>query len=153
MKTMNRNTYYALIHAGFNAYITAKTGVALVRGELDAQYRNWLEERTGQRSCKPLTYAQLTCLVNELKAGGWLKNSRNYKPGGSAPGRPTEQQWRKLAALSHERGWQGLDSPSLNTFVQRTVGLAGTRFLTKSTISAVISGLEKWLRPNQRGHS
>lgn len=140
----NRNAYYAAIHKGFALRGESQVGRPLTRQEVDVLYRDWLERKTGQRSCKGLTFAQLGELYDELRLGGWLVD-RAYRPGGRHTDHPTDQQWRKLAALTHVMGWDGgLDAHELKTFVQRTTGLAGTRFLTKPTISNVITGLEKW---------
>lgn len=153
MHLNNRNAYYALIHQGVAARTVAEAGASLSRMVLDTCYRQWLEERTGQRSCKGLTYAQLQQLLDELKAGGWIKDRSNYRPGGGDSNRPTDQQWRKLAALTKVMQWQGgLDAHELQSFVQRTTGLAGTRFLTKPTISNVITGLEKWAYGGRHGN-
>lgn len=147
VQPIKRGAYYGLIHAGFERKINSTSASQLTKDEIDMQYRNWLENRTGERSCVPLTDGQLKCLLSELKSGGWVKDSSDYRPGGTGPGRPSDQQWRKLAALANSRGWKGLDSPSLNAFVQRTARVGGTRFLTAKTITQVITGLEKWLKP------
>lgn len=86
---------------------------------------------------------QLDALVRELKRDGWLKD---YRPGGHADNRPTDAQWRKLAALCRRLGWvQGLDDPALNRFCMRTTHMVSARFLTKALISQVITGLERWI--------
>lgn len=150
MQLKNRNAYYGLIHKGFACRAASEAGRPLTKDENDMLYRNWLEQRTGQRSCKTLTYVQLQHLIGELKAGGWIKDRTDYRPGGGGSNRPTDAQWRKLAALTKTMGWSGgLDAHELQTFVQRTARengakISGTRFLTKVLISHVITGLEKW---------
>lgn len=140
----NRNTFYGLIHKGFALRATAEAGLELTRAESESRHRQWLERKTGKRSCRELTNGQLQDLVDELRRGGWLENSKGWRPGGRGESRPTDAQWRKLAALSKARGWNGLDAPELARFVLRTAKLSGIRFLTKATISQVITGLEKW---------
>jgi hypothetical protein len=133
-----RKTLYGLVHKG----ALMKFG-CLPRDEQDVAYRDWLAMRTGQRSCKGLTEWQLAALVRELKQDGSLVD---YRPGGTAPNRPTDAQWRKLAALCRALNWpSGLDDPALDTFCQRTVHVSNARFLTKPLISQVITGLEKWI--------
>jgi hypothetical protein len=133
-----RKTLYGLIHKGAGV----KFG-CLPADERDTAYRDWLLMRTGQRSCKGLTDAQMSALVSELKRDGYLSD---YRPGGKAPERPTDAQWRKLAALCKARGWQGgLDDHALDAFCQRTTHVAKARFLTKPLISKVITGLERWI--------
>ena len=133
-----RKTLYGLVHKGAEV----KFG-CLPTDERDTAYRDWLAMRTGQRSCKGLTELQLAALVRELKRDGSLAD---YRPGGKAPDRPTDAQWRKLAALCKALNWQGgLDDPALDRFCQRTAHVSKARFLTKGLISQVITGLEKWI--------
>ncbi|MCY1697167.1 regulatory protein GemA [Lelliottia sp. SL45] len=149
----NRNTYYGLIHKGAMRMLKAEFGEHSA-AELDGAYRMLLERETGQRSCKNLTWAQLDALYVSLRDAGWLEDTRNYRPGGSAPDRPTDAQWAKLAALCRQRGWkQGLKSPNLAAFVKHTVHVDKVQFLTKSTITLVITGLEKWLKGGSHGNS
>lgn len=142
----NRNTYYGLIHKGAMRMLQAQLGGGS-SAELDAAYRLLLERETGQRSCKSLTWAQLETLYVLLRDAGWLEDTRNYRPGGTAPGRPSDAQWAKLATLARKRGWKnGLRSKNLAAFVRHTVHVDGVQFLTGSTITQVITGLERWLK-------
>ncbi|MGQ3662055.1 regulatory protein GemA [Citrobacter braakii] len=142
----NRNTYYGLIHKGAMRMLQAQNGGGS-SAELDAAYRLLLERETGQRSCKSLTWTQLETLYVMLRDAGWLEDLRNYRPGGTAPSRPTDAQWAKLAALARKRGWKsGLRSKNLEAFVRHTTKVDGVKFLTQSTITLVITGLERWLK-------
>jgi hypothetical protein len=152
MQLKNRNAYYGLIHKGHALRAEAVAGQNLLPGAMDNAYRAWLAERTGQRSCKGLTFAQLQALLDELIAGGWLKDLSKNRPGGKMSDRPTDQQWRKLAALTKVMEWKGgLNAHELRTFVQRTAKVSGTRFLTKVSISQVITGLENWIEGGGHG--
>lgn len=142
---MNRNAMYGLVHKGIKALLTARMGFFD-----DDEYRNHLSLRTGGKtSCKTMSDGELRQLVDALKSEGFLDAPVRRRPGGRGPARPTDQQWAKLAALAKERGWSGLDDAGLESFVQRTVKVAKTRFLTRSLISQVITGLERW---NAGGH-
>lgn len=137
---MKPATLYGLIHKGAQLML-ASLGTA--PNEMDGAYRDWLHSKTGKRSCKELTSPQLDALVRELKRDGWLTD---YRPGGRADNRPTDAQWRKLAALCHELDWdKGLDDPALDRFCMRTAHVASARFLTKALMSQVITGLERWI--------
>ncbi|MFV0261366.1 MAG: regulatory protein GemA [Kluyvera sp.] len=152
MQLNNRNAYYGLIHKGFASRAASEAGRPLTKDELDTLYRSWLEQRTGQRSCKTLTYVQLQHLLGELKAGNWIKDRTEYRPGGGGDDRPTDAQWRKLAALTKVMGWQGgLNAHELQSFVQRTTQLQGTRFLTRPQVSRVITGLQRWINGGNHG--
>lgn len=141
MTTLNK--LYGLVHKG----ALLKFG-GLPEDERDAAYRDWLFMRTGQSSCKALTELQLQALVRELKGDGYLQD---YRPGGRAPERPTDAQWRKLAALCKALNWSGgLDDPALDSFCQRTAHISKARFLTRTLISRVITGLEKWIAGGAR---
>lgn len=153
MQLKNRNAYYGLIHKGHALRAEAIAGQKLLSDAMDNAYRAWLVERTGQRSCKGLTFAQLQALLDELIADGWLKDLSKSRLGGTSPDRPTERQWRKLAALTKVMGWDGgLNAHQLQNFVQRTAKVSGTRFLTKVSISQVIAGLENWIEGGTHGH-
>lgn len=152
MQLNNSRAYYGLIHNGFASRAAYEAGRSLTKDELDILYRAWLEQRTGQRSCTTLTYVQLQHLIGELKAGGWIKDRSEYRPGGGGSDRPTDAQWRKLAALTKVIGWEnGLDAHELQTFVKRTTHLESTRFLTKQQISLVITGLDNWINGGRYG--
>ncbi|MNF28233.1 hypothetical protein D3C85_729340 [compost metagenome] len=132
------NTLYGLVHKGAGVKFAD-----LPQDEREPAYRDWLAQRTGQRSCKGLTEMQLAALVRELKRAGCLPD---YRPGGRAPDRPTDAQWRKLAALCKVLSWQGgLDDPALDQFCQRTAHISKARFLNQRLASQVITGLERWI--------
>ncbi len=136
---LKRHTYYGLIHKGVKALLLERFGFYN-----DDEYRNYLGLLMGKTSCKAMTDAELNHLIEHLKGEGFLENVKRRRPGGRGPARPSDAQWAKLAALSHERGWSGLDDPGLDAFVKRTVKIDRARFLSKSAISQVILGLERW---------
>lgn len=139
MVDINRNKYYGMIHKGVQALLKDRMGFCD-----DDEYRNYLGMTVGKTSCKAMTDAELRQLVECLKQEGYLLAQPNHRPGGRGPARPTDLQWAKLAALAKERGWSGLDDPALDAFVERTVKVAKARFLTRTLISQVIVGLERW---------
>jgi len=136
---MHRHTMYGLVHKGVKALLIQRLGFYD-----DDEYRNHLGLRTGKTSCKAMSDTELRQLVACLTQEGFLASTPKGRPGGRGPARPTDAQWAKLAALSRERGWKGLDDEALDKFVQRTVKLSKTRFLTRQTISQVMVGLERW---------
>ncbi|MCX2788368.1 regulatory protein GemA [Vibrio sp. Sgm 5] len=136
---MNRNQQYGLIHKGMKTKLTVELGEFS-----DDEYRRVLINMTGKASCKEMNHQELESVIQHLRQFGYL--SSYARPVTTTnPSRPTDTQWRKLAALCYAKGWQaGLKDPALKAFVKRTAGVSNVRFLTRKTISDVITGLEKW---------
>ena len=107
----------------------------------DQEYRDWLEVGWGVRSSADLSLNQLRQAIGELERAGWLDGLAR---GGDGEDRPTAKQWNFLAALSRNRGWDGLEAPQLATFVKRIAKVDSPRFLTRQGMSKVINGLKKW---------
>ncbi|MBX9635207.1 MAG: regulatory protein GemA [Magnetospirillum sp.] len=127
---MQRNKLIAKIKMGVKAL-----------GLDDDIYRDFLAMHGGKRSCTDLTDAGLKKVADALEAkGAYPDKSR----GGCGDDRPTEAQRRKLAALSRERGWDGLKDDRLVSFVIRTANVNSLRFLTRAAMTDVITGLERW---------
>ncbi|HIF9333061.1 TPA: regulatory protein GemA [Photobacterium damselae] len=134
---MNRYQMYGLIHKG----MTAKLAIEL--GEFtDCAYRACLKKLTGKESCKEMTFQQLQLVLDSLRDGGYLNTVRTDTA--NTPLKPTDAQWRKLAALSYSKGWSGLKDAALARFVKRTAHVSKVKSLTRAQISEVITGLEKW---------
>lgn len=131
-----RNTLIGLVHLGF-----ARLNYS------DDEYRDCLERMTGKRSCKALTDNQLDQLVGHFRKLGVLEEprqpARKYR-GGDGINRPTPKQWTMLDRLARELGYDGLEDVGLAAFVRRTVKVDSPRFLTRGTISKVITGLQRW---------
>ncbi|WP_367971624.1 regulatory protein GemA [Vibrio scophthalmi] len=124
-----------------------KTKLTVELGEFtDEAYRRTLVDMTGKSSCKAMNHGELEQIITHLKQFGYLEASKRYQPvKTSNPNRPTDAQWRKLAALCYDKGWQeGLKDKALTAFVKRTAGVTNPRFLTRQSISDVITGLERW---------
>ncbi|ODS05162.1 regulatory protein GemA [Vibrio scophthalmi] len=139
---MNRYQQYGLIHKGMKTKLTVELGEFT-----DEAYRRCLVDLTGKSSCKAMNHVELESVIAHLKEHQYLDGPKpRYQPvKTNNPNRPTDAQWRKLAALCYARGWQGgLKDPALTAFVHRTASVSNVRFLTKVTISEVITGLEKW---------
>lgn len=127
-----RNTLLGLIHQG--------TGRMF--GDDHESHRSWVHARTGKRSCRDCTDAQLQAMVKELCRNGVLDGKMR---GGQGVDRPTSRQWAKLAALARARGWRdGLEDKRLAGFIRRTAKVSSPRFLTRVRISQVITGLSHW---------
>lgn len=137
---INRNGHYAMIHKGVNALLKDRMGFSD-----DDEYRNWLAITTGKTSCKSLTDDELIVVVKQLRESGYITFNHRGEGGKGHGNRPTSAQWAKLAALSKERGWKGLVDTQLDSFVFRTTGIKQTKWLTKSKITEVIIGLERWI--------
>lgn len=116
-----------------------------------AEYRAWLDKLSGKTSCKDLTNEQLSGLVDRLRREGCLEQ----KTTGSAPNRPTAEQWRKMETLKRKLGFNHKKDAGFVTFVKRVTKLDDPRFLTRQSITKVIIGLEKWLayEKKQNGNS
>lgn len=142
----NRKALYGAIHSGAYRLLQLNT---MLRKDADRTYRDWLQGKTGQRSCKNCTDAQLTSLKRFLIQKGAL-NQANPKTGkshylsGRGKNRPTQSQQKKLMALALDRNWDGIECPQMQGFIKRTTGVENLRFLTRKQMSDVISGLEKW---------
>lgn len=118
-----------------------------------ADYESWLERHTGKRSASALTTDERIALVKTLRREGLIPESGRGGSGRTPAGedRPTSAQWAKIGGLSRSMGWKGLEDPALKAFVARTAKVASTRFLTRAQASAVILGLEQWLRQKGGG--
>ena len=136
--SINRKKYYGMIHKGVQALLKDRMGFSD-----DDEYRNYLGITTGKTSCKEMSDDELVEVVKGLRSEGYLNFAQ--RPGGLRGSRPTHAQWAKLAALSKEKGWTGLNDERLDKFVERTTGIKKTRWLTGVKISDVILGLERWL--------
>ncbi len=140
-KSSSRAKLLAQVHLG-----TAKL---FGRNDEDA-HRDYLEAHTGgegkgKRSCEDLTDLELAHVAKQLRQAGALDGDGN-KRGGAGPDRPTRQQWAKLGGLARQKGWKkGLESEELQAFVKRTAKVTSSRFLTRASMTAVISGLEQWI--------
>ncbi len=135
---MNRYQQYGLIHKGM------KMKLAVELGEFtDEAYRACLKKLTSKSSCKDMTFTELNSVISLLREQGYLTTTKrvNTIPSGN---KPTDAQWRKLAALAYAKGWSGLQDPKLLAFVQRTTHLSNIKLLTRQLISETITGLEKW---------
>ena len=137
---MNRNALLAMVHIGAKGQF----------GDDRTAYEDFLEAHTGKRSCKSLSDRQLDTLVAVMRDKGMIKakpvksTQSRSAGGGKAFDRPTEPQRRKLAALARDMGWQRLDDPALLQFIKRTTRIEAVRFLSRTQMSQVITGLERW---------
>lgn len=104
----------------------------------DEAYRDTLERLTGKRSASKLSFDQLKSVAQYMQDNGAF--------GETSADRPTRQQQAKMAALAKCRGWEGLDSEELKSFIIRTAKISSPRFLTRRLASKVITGLENWNR-------
>ncbi|MBC7953153.1 MAG: regulatory protein GemA [Rhodospirillaceae bacterium] len=108
----------------------------------DDDYRDFLAMHGGgKRSCAHMSDTQLKAVAAALEAKGAYPDKTK---GGSGDGRPTEAQRRKLAALARDMGWDGLKDDRLVAFVTRTAGVDDLRFLTRTAMTDVITGMERW---------
>ncbi len=136
---INRKGYYGMIHKGVHALLNDRMGFCD-----DDEYRNWLSINTGKTSCTTMSDEELVSIVKQLREAGYIQFSHRGEGGTGGGNRPTNAQWAKLAALSKERGWKGLVDKQLDAFVFRTTGIKQTKWLTRTKISEVILGLERW---------
>lgn len=132
---MNRYQIYGLIHKGMKAKLTVELGEFT-----DDSYRRCLKELTGKASCKEMSFTQLNLVLESLTHDGYI----GFNKASTNAQRPTDAQWRKLAALSYSKGWSGLKDEALQSFVNRTVQTSSIKSLTRAQITDVITGLEKW---------
>ena len=105
-----------------------KTGQRFMHWD-DDTYRAWLEKHTGRRSCTECTDAQLSHLVDILRALGFAPPPAPRAKGGSGPNHPTPRQWGKLERLAKEKKFTGLDDPGLVTICRNVAKVDNPRFL------------------------
>ncbi len=134
-----------------------KTGQRFM-GWPDDIYRVWLKKHTGCRSSTACTDAQLSHLVDELRALGFAPPPAPRAKGGSGPGHPTAAQWRKVEGLAKRLGLTGLDDPGLATLCRKVAKVDNPRFLDSKGIGALILALENWIvyrsaHPHTKGES
>ena len=134
----SRQDYYAMIHMG-----AARLGL----GE-DADYRAWLENQTGKRSCKDCTDQELANVVDALRhTFKALDNPRLKRVrGGQGEGnRPSTAQWNMADKLCRRLGMSGCNDARFAAFVKRNAKLDHPRFLTTNSMQPLIAALNKWL--------
>lgn len=142
-KPLDRNKLISQVHLGTSR---------LFGRHDDEAHSQYLFHHTGKASCTQLTDLELDYLAKQLRKAGALDGDGNTV-GGEGAGRPTKDQWRKLAALSRQKGWGGLESKDLQAFIGKTAKVTNSRFLTREGITKVITGLEKWIKEEQeKGH-
>ena len=132
-----RNKLLAMVHIG------AKK---LFGDDRDA-YEAFLLREIGKNSCAKASDKQIEKIVTAMQKLGGLeaKSGRQQSAsGGKSYDRPTALQRAKLAALSRDMGWDGLNDPALFAFIKRTTRRDAMRFLTRHEMSQIITGLEKW---------
>jgi len=123
-------------------------GTARLFGRNDEDtHADYIEKQCGKgkRSCNDLTDLELEAVAKALRKSGALDGDGRSR-GGNGPNRPTREQWAKLARLARLKGWDGLEDESLQKFVCHTAKVTSSRFLTKDSITLVITGLEKWVK-------
>lgn len=137
---LSRRQLYGLIHKGSKKLF----------GDERALYEDWLwsQTQTGERggrpiSCTDLAFEALARLVDVLRDAGALDGPARGGRGDGAT-RPTPRQWRALAALVRARGWEGLEDARLQKLCHRTCRVSSTRFLTRASMTDLITGLERW---------
>ena len=139
---LTRNQLVGLLHKG----------AAEATGSRDKEvYADWLAERTkdwfppdGARSSTLLSSLQVDLLVRQLKAEGFLGMKREGRSAG--PDAPTPKQWALLRQLVERRGWEGLEDGRFVEWMKHTAKVSHRRFLTRTKVSHLITGLDRWLR-------
>ena len=118
-------------------------------------YEDWLERLTGKRSAGQLTLDDRIALIKRLRKDGLIPERGRGGTGRTSAGadRPTSAQWAKIGGLSRSMGWKGLEDPALKSFVKRTAKVESTRFLTRAQASAVIIGMEEWMRQKEKNQA
>lgn len=113
-------------------------------------YRTYLLCITGKRSCRECDEQELQRVIaalQQLISGGdpdqvqaRLPTTRRL-PAGAIP---TLRQWETLVGLAASMGWSGLEDPRLLAFAQRTAHVNSIHELSRTQISACITGLLNW---------
>lgn len=113
---------------------------------LDEDARHAVQAQvTGCGSCRDMSEAQLAALIRHYAALG--ADVRASAPRAASAEGATRWQLATLERLSFDFGWSGgLDDPQLLAFVRRTAQVERCEWLSRSACSAVISGLQRWMR-------
>jgi hypothetical protein len=119
----------------------------------DDTYRAWLEKHTGKRSAKDCNDSELSLLADALRDLGALEQqpaAPRTAPGRVGADRPTQQQWRAALAIAKKLGMSGMvTDPAFITFCKKTAQVENPRFLDRSGMSVLITGLDNWLKYRQ----
>lgn len=110
----------------------------------DESYRNWLEKIFSVRSSKDLDEGELQQAVKLFRSAGWLDGRGRGATENGDGNRPTDMQWSKLAVLTRQMGWNGLEDKALSTFVLRIAKVNSPRFLNRQQMRKVLTGLQSW---------
>lgn len=114
-------------------------------------YRTYLLCITGKRSCKDCDLKELQHFIGALQK---LVSGDDPDQVSSVPPRaakrlpagmiPTLRQWETLLGLAVTMDWTGLEDQRLLAFVQRTAHVNTVHELSRTQISACITGLLNW---------
>jgi phage gp16-like protein len=116
----------------------------------DATYRAWLAKHVGKRSCTECNEEELIRLAEELRACGFKPDPETAPPGGSAPDRPSNDQWRYLYKLARKVGFTGLKDPGLATLCRKVAKVEAVRFLDKQGVRSLILALQGWIESRRK---
>lgn len=112
----------------------------------DTSYRRWLLADTGKRSCTACTDEELARLAGDLRRRGVPEKPIEI-PGGTGADRPTLAQWRLARGLAKDLGMSGkFNEPAFITFAKRQAKVDHPRWLDRSGMSKLITGLKMWKR-------
>jgi len=123
-----------------NKQMAAIHVAAKAQGLEGDSYRDMLENITGKRSAKDLTYAQIGKVLDHL-------NGRTESPAGSRPA--NDPQAAKVAALWGSLAMLGVVDGrlrSLDAWCERTAKVSALRFATPAQKNVLIEGLKDWCR-------
>ncbi|MBR0559519.1 regulatory protein GemA [Neokomagataea anthophila] len=102
----------------------------------DDVYRDRLERKTGKRSAKEMSVAEMDRVLEQFRKDGFRTRPTAHNP-----------QVRKVFALWTELGpslRSGGSRESLRAFVKRMVGVDDPNFLTAPQAGVVIEALKAW---------
>lgn len=107
--------------------------------------RIWMQAEIGKSSCRNCDNAELT---NVLKGMQSISNKERKKWGTTGPTGAQMAYLFKLTTI--EMGWAGIHDVRFKNFMMRTLKLSDVRFanigtLSRENVTAVITGLEKWI--------
>lgn len=115
-------------------------------------YRTYLLCITGKRSCGECDLNELQRFIaalqqlvsgndpDQIQPHAPVRAMRRLPTGAS----PTLRQWETLLGLAASMGWSGLEDPHLLAFAQRTAHINCIHELSRTQISACITGLLNW---------
>lgn len=126
-----------------------KTAVRQLKIE-ETDYRALLQRTAGVKSSTALTLDAFDAVMAELHRLGFQYQPSARRPKaaspGTAPGRPTDRQWRLLEDRARLVGYTGLEDPRFIAWLRPRGGVEHPRFLDMQSMQRALGALGNWIK-------